>query len=108
MFRMRDYPETIVINENIWTVKFVRGPIEDEDGRGRDTVGLCDPSDQTIYIKMGQTPEERLKTFLHELLHAIENEYGIEIPHSLVHKLEDPFAKFLIDNYLGDARYVAA
>ena len=100
---MCDYPKCIVVNDNVWDVRFVRR-IPGEDPF---TSGLCDPSEQTIYIKMGQSPEERLKTFLHELLHIFEAEYKIDIPHRLVHRLEDPFARFLIDNYLGGSRYVA-
>lgn len=103
MFRMCDYPKEIVVNENVWDVKFVRRI----DGEQSNVFGLCDPGEQAIYIKMGQSPEERLKTFLHELLHVFEWEYKLEIPHKLIHGLEDPFARFLIDNYLGGARYVA-
>lgn len=93
--RMKDCPREIQIGENTWDVKFVR--------RFQDkfTTGLCDPSETTIYIRMGQTDDERLKTLLHEILHAIEYEYQLEIPHRLIHRLEDPLARFLVDNYLS-------
>ncbi len=97
MFRMKDYPKEILVRENIWDVKFVKRTLLND----LYCYGMCDPSETAIYIKMGQTSEERLKTFLHELLHAIEHEYNIVIPHKLVHRLEDPFARFLIDNYMG-------
>ena len=96
MLRVKDYPREIQVGDSIWAIKFVRNL-----GQTATTItwGLCDPSTQTISIRLGQTAKERLKTVLHELLHAIEDEYGIEIPHGLIHKLEDPFARFLIDNY---------
>lgn len=97
MLRLRDYPREIMVGEDLWAVRFVRRLPEDSQ------LGLCDPSEQTIYIRLGQTQEERLKTFLHELLHAIEYEYKIVMPHRLIHRLEDPLARFLIDNYLGAA-----
>ena len=49
---------------------------------------------------MGQTAAARFDTFLHEILHAIEYEYGIEIPHPLVHALEEPIRRLLVENGL--------
>jgi hypothetical protein len=97
VLRKKDYPTELFIGDNVWDIKFVRKPLENDPY----CYGLCDPGELTISIRLGQSPEERLKTFLHELLHAVEYEYKIEIPHSLIARLEDPFARFLIDNYLG-------
>ena len=101
MLKLKDYPREIQVGEALWEVRFVR-QLEESDP-ARITWGLCDPSDQIIYIRLGQSQGERLKTFLHELLHAIEYEYKITMPHRLIHKLEDPLARFLMDNYLGGA-----
>ncbi len=92
--RLKDYPRQIQVGENIWDIRFVQ---KLEDGH---TSGLCDPSENTIYVMLKQTPEERLKTVLHEILHAIEHEYQICIPHKLVYALEGPLAQLIIDNYL--------
>jgi hypothetical protein len=96
---MRDYPREIEINDKTWTVRFLRQwPWSNFDDR---TVGFCDPEDCTLYIRMGQTPTERFKTFIHELLHALEYSYpGLKIPHGLIDKLEDPLRKLLLDNGL--------
>lgn len=67
---------------------------------GKSTLGACDPNDHMIYIKTRQTSEERLKTFCHELIHALENEWNFELPHSLVSRLEEPIVRLLLDNFL--------
>lgn len=97
MLRMRDYPKDVQIGDSVWSIRFVRNLGQTET---TITWGLCDPGEQTIFVRMGQKPVERLKTVLHELLHAIEEEYDLELPHRLIHQLEDPLARFLIDNYL--------
>lgn len=93
--RLRDYPRQIVIGDSIWEVKFVR---DIDNGR---TAGNCDPNEQVISIRMGQCETERLKTFIHELFHAWEEEYGLEIPHKLIYRLEEPIVDFIQDNYLA-------
>lgn len=101
MLKLKDYPREYMVGDAVWKLRFVRHIPHDQPGR--ICVGLAEPSEQVIYVKLGQDPEERLKTFLHELLHAIEYEYDISMPHRLIHKLEDPLARFLIDNYLPAA-----
>lgn len=98
MLRLRDYPKDLVIGDAIWRVRFVR---EIERSGKFITWGLCDPCDQVIYIRLGQSSEDRFITFCHELVHAWEAEYEFEIPHELVNKLEKPMARFIIDNVLG-------
>jgi hypothetical protein len=100
LLKLKDYPRQIQVGDSLWSVKFKRDLGQTET---RITWGLCCPAEQTIYIRLGQTQKERLKTFLHELLHAIEEEYGFEVPHQLIHRLEDPLARFLMDNYLGSS-----
>ncbi len=94
--RQRDYPRQLQIGDNIWDVVFCR-EIKDEPA---STLGLMDPSDCTIYIRMGQTPEERFKTFAHEICHAVCYEFKIEENHRVIHNLEEPILRFLIDNGL--------
>lgn len=91
---LKDYPRQFVIRDSLWDVKFV------QKLDGKLTAGLCDPSCQTIYVRLGQTKIERLKTVIHELLHAMEHEYAITIPHKMVYTLEAPLAEFLLDNQL--------
>lgn len=92
--RQRDYPKTLIIGENSWDIIFVRKiPGEDES-----TLGLCNATECTIYIKMGQSPEERFKSLIHELMHAIAYTYNIKQDHNVIWKLETPILKLLLDN----------
>lgn len=90
-----------MVGDNLWTVRFVKYIPHDKPGRY--CLGASDPEEQTIYILMGQKPRERLSTFVHELIHVLEYEYNISIPHRLVYSLEDPIVRFLVDNYLLSA-----
>lgn len=85
-----------LVNGNPWKVKFKR---EIKDTDTTFCLGLCDPSEKTIYIKQGQTYEERLDTFYHELIHSFEDEYGFELEHKLVHKLAKALARFYVENF---------
>jgi hypothetical protein len=42
-------------------------------------------------------PKERCETFAHELMHAIGYEYGIEIDHDLIYRMEAALARLLCD-----------
>ena len=93
------YPKTLKINDEIWDVKFKRRLTQ------KDDVGLCCPSDMSLYIKLGNDRNELLKIFIHEILHAIENSYDFEIVNrhdegDLVYKLEAAIYQVLIDNFL--------
>ena len=98
MLRQRDYPKQISAKDDIWEIKWVRTI---DKGEVVPTLGLTDPSDHTVYMKMGQLPKERLVTFIHELIHIAEFAYGFEIPHDLVSKLDVALAEILIANYIG-------
>lgn len=86
------YPNTMLVGDSVWSIKFVR------DIEGSDAYGACDPQCKTIYIEMGQTRYQTLCTFLHELIHAIEIEYGFTIRHSILNKLELALASLLTEN----------
>lgn len=94
--RIRDYPKHLHIGENIWEVRFCRR-IPDEP---ESTLGICDPSEYAIYIRLNQTAKERFKTLVHEICHAMCYEYNIKENHDVIHKLEEPIARLLADNGL--------
>lgn len=99
MRRQRDFPREIHLGDDVWRVVFKRAiPPEDDDHPANPTLGLTDPSTHTISIAMGQTAFERLRTFVHELFHAIEYSYNIRISHWLIYRLEVPVAWFLWNN----------
>lgn len=91
---VNEYPTHVLINQEHYSVRFVK-VIRKE----KTCLGICDPERREIMIKIGQTKEETFKTFLHELLHAIEFEYELKIKHKLVHALEDPIFKLLVENF---------
>jgi len=61
-------------------------------------LGLCNRETKTIYIKTGQTKENEMITFIHELLHSLIGESSID--QSLSNELEeiivDLMAKFWV------------
>ncbi len=90
----RKYKREWIINNEYWTLKFVRKL----DG---DLLGLCDPSTQVMSVLIGQTKSDILATVVHELCHAIGFAWGIEEleKEKLVELLEGPVTKFALDNF---------
>lgn len=94
--KQKHFPKDVMVNGNLWAVKFVRHL---PDTKTKKTFGICDPSDRVIYIRQGQDSEERLDTFFHELVHAIECEFDIDIEHKLVDKLGAALARVYVENF---------
>ena len=66
------------------------------DDLGPDTIGECRPQPlRQIAIKNNLSNKELIKTFIHELFHAIEFEHEIAIPHKMIHQIEEPIIKLL-------------
>ena len=66
-----------------------------------DTLGECRPWAKQIAIKSGQSERQEIKTFLHELLHAICEERGIKVSHRAIYQLEDALFYILFHNDWG-------
>ena len=62
-------------------------------------VGLYDPSDHTIYISLKQASTEIFATFIHELLHACQEIYGIDISHQAIYQYELALVELLLANF---------
>jgi hypothetical protein len=62
------------------------------------TVGECRFDARQIAIKTGLSKRETIKTFIHEVLHAIEFERGIKIQHKAIYQLEDAVFYLLFHN----------
>lgn len=77
-----------VVYEVVWVDSF-------EDG---NTVGECRFDVKQIALKMNQSEKELMKTFIHEVLHAIEFERGVKIPHKTIYQLEDALFYILFHN----------
>lgn len=91
----KDYPKEIKIGTETYTVEFV----SKIKGESKDTVGLCEDDPKRITIKRGQTKKEIFSTFIHEVLHSIENEYKIDLVHKDVYKLEKALVDFFRKNF---------
>jgi len=64
----------------------------------RGTCGLCDDGAKIIWIRSDQSPKGLFKTLIHELLHAVEAEYGLRIKHEMIYSLETALADLILDN----------
>jgi hypothetical protein len=95
-------PRELMINGNLWRVKFTRTP----GGYPREKVwGFCCEGSREISIATGLSVPDRVETFCHEVIHALEFEYKDRRPslrkllsHKNIKKVEDLIAALLIDN----------
>lgn len=92
-----DYPKEIVVGVAKYQIRWCRRiPTKNK----RD-VGLCDGTNKIIYLKAGYSHAETWSTFMHELIHAFEFEYGMELDHKHVYKLEAAITDFIVANALS-------
>lgn len=114
----RKYPKHLTIRGEHWEVKFARNLDKRADASSDESpiLGLCEPDTKTIWIKLGQSKIDTLKTFVHEIVHAIEDEHGFTIPHGetikdkttgkerrlpdIVDKLERGITDVLLNNFI--------
>jgi len=87
------YPKKLLIGDNEYRIVFV------DRIEGVDTLGMCDPETNVIFIKNKLSDEERFNTLCHEILHAFEFEYDLDIPHKHIYALEKPILEFLLNNF---------
>lgn len=88
------YPKTLEIKDEIYQIRIVK-KIPNEDSR---TMGLCDDGKKIIWIKSRQSKRGMFRTFIHELLHAIECEYSIKLKHKRIDILELALEALITDN----------
>lgn len=82
------------VGQETYSLKYVPSVLGE-----KNTLGLCDPNEKELQIKVGQTRSQLLRTFIHEIIHAIEDEYDFELDHAHVDKLERGIADFLMMNF---------
>ena len=58
-------------------------------------MGLAEPSERMIYLKIGMSQTDQVKTLIHEVIHAIEFEWNQPIPHKITETLEEGIFKVL-------------
>ena len=87
-------PREVKVGDAVYRVRFVR-----QIPRGPEYIGYCCAESQTIYIKTKLSKADRLSTYVHELLHALDFEHEkLNLPHAVIYRLERPLAQFLRDN----------
>jgi hypothetical protein len=61
--------------------------------------GLCCSGTKKIWVRKSLPLDDQLTTFWHEVLHALDFEYGIpELSHDAIYQLEQPLNWFIQDN----------
>lgn len=89
-----EYPKEITIpckdgGTQIYSIRWVKKFKE------KTTLAECDPGSYEIRIKIGQTKAELFQCFIHEVLHAIEFEFPIDLSHRNIYKLEEALFQLL-------------
>ncbi len=89
------YPKTVNVKDEIYRIRVVkRIPKCDAS-----VFGLCDDGDKIIWIRRQQSPRGMFRTFIHELLHAVESEYKLNLNHKRINVLELALEALITDNY---------
>lgn len=66
---------------------------------GHKLYGLCCSAAKKIWVRKDLPEQEILDTFFHEVLHALDFEYGLEgLTHQLIYDMERPLSWFFQDN----------
>lgn len=86
------YPDSIRVRRKDYSLEFV--PV-------LDALGQCDDEAKTIEIRSDLSERETFKTIIHELLHAIDCEFGLKLTHKQVYGLERGIHNVLCVNRLG-------
>ena len=79
---MKPLPKRVRIKRNI-SYKVIETKFDNPEDLGK-----CDPVLRVIEIKKGLSQKLQRQTLIHEILHAIEFENGIKIPHRAIYQLD--------------------
>jgi len=90
-----EYPKEIKVGRHKYKLQFVaKMPKE-----GKDCDGLCDLTNRVIYIKESLSYTEVFNTLVHEVLHAVAEEYNIKLTHKAVYQLEAALSDLILTNF---------
>lgn len=84
-------PSRVIIGNNSYEILFI------DEFNNPSTLGETRLEDKQIVLKNGQTSKELVKTYLHECLHAISEEYDVGLTEQQILKLEDSLTFILKD-----------
>lgn len=94
--RKSDIPRLILIKDDCFYEIQWKNDLGKE--RGRPVVGQAADTGQ-ITLKRGEPIADTYETLAHEILHCIEYEYGIKIPHNLIYKMQEGLGFILRHNF---------
>lgn len=73
-------------------------PVEEGPLNPAVNLGQCLNADQVLYISTAQGDEQMLDTLLHELLHALEYAFALDLEERTVHSLATGLFALFRDN----------
>lgn len=91
----RGYPKRVKIGDNWYRVRVVKKI----QGSSTKYAGMFYPNSRLICLLADQSDDELFKSYVHEVIHAFEDEYDIKIAHSGVYKFEEAIFDFFVANY---------
>lgn len=94
-----EIPHKVEIKPGVFYYVAFVNKFDDPDQYGECTSSESGVASRTILILKDMTPEEQFDAFAHELLHAIEFEYKLKIPHKLIYSVQAPLAFILRQNF---------
>jgi len=92
---MNARPERIKIISKRFTINYVPEGTED---LSEEKMGLCDTLNQTIWIQNDLKEDTQRETLLHEILHAISDEMGLNLAEAQVAGIAIGVLAVLMDN----------
>jgi hypothetical protein len=90
---LMNIPHKVQIKPGVFYMVAYVDKFDDPKQRGRCASKHEKFGSRTIFIQKGLGPRLEQETFVHELLHAIEFEYNVTIPHRLIYALEYPLRR---------------
>lgn len=87
----RRIPSKVVIGDYAYEVLFI------DEFKSPSTLGETRLEDKQIVLKNGQTPKELVKTYLHECLHAVSEEFDVGLTEQQILKMEEALSFILKD-----------
>ena len=89
------YPKEALVHNECYAISFVNKMSESPTG----DAGECDEINKYIRINRKLSAGETFYTFIHELLHAADQEYKIKLTHRQIYKLEQAIGDYFLTNY---------
>lgn len=87
----RRIPSKVTIGDYTYEVLFI------DEFKSPSTLGETRLEDKQIVLKNGQTPKELVKTYLHECLHAVSEEFDVGLTEQQILKMEEALSFILKD-----------